>query len=283
MPARPRPPAASPLEGIERALVDGNNLLGALRRDGVGIAPAALVGRLRAVIELPIRIELLFDGPPDPGMRDTRIASGVTVRHSGRMTADAVLIGLVREAQDPGAVLVITNDVELRREIMRRGGRTASATWLVGRLEKGRLEGPRMPIARPTEAVAIRPSGARPAPNRPPSPRLAAGDGARRSTRSTRSPNAAAAPPRTGPIPRLDPADPKPRTGPIPRLTAPAAPPADAQSSLRALGADPTKDDQPDGSGWQPGRGATAKKGNPHRSPRTARTQRPPGTPRPPR
>jgi hypothetical protein len=186
-----RSSSPNPLEGIERLLVDGTNLLHAIRRGTTAAPPATLVGRLRGVIELPVRIELLFDGPPDPGLGDTRIASGVMVRYSGRLSADAVLARLVAEAENPDTLLVVTDDVELRHQIMRRGGHTASARWLIGRLERSRLQAPS--IGRPSSA------------------------------------------------------------GP---------PPAPAQDR----GAETP--------GWRPGRGATVKKGNPRRAPRTGGSPR---------
>ena len=42
--------------------------------------PAALIGRLRAVIPAPIAIELVFDGPAEPGLRGERIARGAGMR-----------------------------------------------------------------------------------------------------------------------------------------------------------------------------------------------------------
>jgi predicted RNA-binding protein with PIN domain len=203
-----RTATANPLDGIERLLVDGSNLVHAIRRGLPAAPPATLIGRLRGVIEMPVRIELLFDGPPDPGLRDTRIASGVSVRYSGRLSADFVLARLVTEAENPDTLLVVTDDVELRHQIMRRGGHTASARWLVGRLERGRL---------------MAPSVGRPSP-----------------------PSASAAPPSTEPGPGR----------------------ARQAQAARAEGADPSKDDTPDAPGWRPGRGATAKKGNPRRAPR---------------
>jgi hypothetical protein len=189
----------NPLDGIERLLVDGSNLLHALRR-GAPAAPAAtLIGRLRGVIEMPVRIELLFDGPPDPGMRDVRIASGVTVRHSGRLSADALLVRMAAEAIDPGTLLVVTDDGDLRRELNHRGARTISTRWLIARLEHSRLESPS--IGRPKPSAA----------------RIAA-DGTRQAAR-----------------------------------------------------ADPDADDANAPPGWNPGRGATSKHGNPRRLPKSER------------
>src|SRR4051794_25814285 len=152
MPGAQQNSQTNPLIGIERLLVDGNNLLQAMRR-GAPAAPAAtLVGRLRGVVEMPVRIELVFDGPPDRGLGDTRIASGVTVRYSGRYSADSLLARLVAEAEDASTILVVTDDVDLRHEITRQGGRTAGARWLIGRLERSRLAAPS--VGRPKPPIA---------------------------------------------------------------------------------------------------------------------------------
>ncbi len=182
-------------------IIDGSNLLHALGRGKGRPAPAAtLVGRLRAVIPAPIRIELIFDGPPDRGLHGTRIASGLTVRHSGSMSADRLIERLVAEAIGTGgtpdaahaagdAILVITDDIELGQRVRRRGGRSAGAVWLTRRLDRGVLSAP---------------SAGRPRP-------------------------------------------PKPSPG----------------HGVAGGGEDPDAD--PDRRGWQPGRGATKKTGNPKR------------------
>jgi hypothetical protein len=154
---QPKPGArTNPLIGTERLLVDGTNLLHALRRGAPAAPPTTLIGRLRGVIEMPTRIELVFDGPPDPGLGHTRIASGLTVHYSGRISADALLANLVREAEHPDTILVVTDDIDLRHEIGRRGGRTASARWLVGRLERSRLAAPS--VGQPKPALPPPPS-----------------------------------------------------------------------------------------------------------------------------
>ena len=77
-----------PLAGTDRLLVDGTNLLHALsRKPGAAPPAAALIGRLRASSRDPIGIELVFDGPPDSGLRGERIAAGLIVRYAGRRTA----------------------------------------------------------------------------------------------------------------------------------------------------------------------------------------------------
>ena len=169
-PSRPgrdrRPDHADPLAGTERLLIDGSNLLHALGRGKGRPAPAAtLVGRLRAVIPAPIRIELIFDGPPDRGLHGTRIASGLTVRHSGSMSADRLIERLVAEAIGTGgtpdaahaagdAILVITDDIELGQRVRRRGGRSAGAVWLTRRLDRGVLSAPSAGRPRPSKPTA---------------------------------------------------------------------------------------------------------------------------------
>jgi hypothetical protein len=145
---------SDPLAGTERLIVDGSNLLHALGRRGHGPAPAAtLIGRLRGAIPPAVRIELVFDGPPDPGLRGTRIASGLTVRHSGRFSADSLIDRLVADAIGSGgtaeaahaagaAILVVSDDLELGRAIRRRGGRTTRAAWLMSRLDRESLSAP---------------------------------------------------------------------------------------------------------------------------------------------
>ncbi len=170
-PARPGPTRdhrsdrADPLAGTERLLIDGSNLLHALGRGKGEPAPAAtLIGRLRAIIPAPIRIELIFDGPPDPGLRGTRIASGLTVRHSGAMSADRLIERLVADAIGTGgtpeaahaagdAILVVTNDIELGQRVRRRGARSAGAVWLTRRLDRGVLSAPAAGRPRPPKPM----------------------------------------------------------------------------------------------------------------------------------
>jgi hypothetical protein len=140
-------PARNPLDDVDRLLVDGNNLLHALRRGPGAAPPAALVGRIRAAIPPGVSIELVFDGAPEPGMRGARLASGVTVRHGGRWSADEVLLGLLNEARAgrtgsdereaaASRILVITDDRDLRSALEARGARTARAAWLLARLDR---------------------------------------------------------------------------------------------------------------------------------------------------
>jgi rRNA-processing protein FCF1 len=141
-------PTRSPLEGIDRLVVDANNLLHAGSRSQTPLPASAVIGRLRAAIPPAVGIELVFDGAPDRGLRGERIASGLIVRHSGRRSADELIVSLVDEARrlagPRGAdnVLVVTDDRELRTAVMHLGARTARSMWLLSRLSRGMLAAP---------------------------------------------------------------------------------------------------------------------------------------------
>ena len=133
-------PDRDPLAATGRLLIDGTNLLHALSRTPGAAPPAALIGRLRGAIPAAVAIELVFDGPPERGLRDERIASGLTVRYSGPRTGDAVIIGLIDDvrlldgADGTATLLVVTDDRDLRHGSRLRGARTAGSAWLLGRL-----------------------------------------------------------------------------------------------------------------------------------------------------
>jgi hypothetical protein len=145
--AAPRPRrAGDPLVGIDRLLVDADNLLGAMARGSDPMPPAAAIGRLRGAIPPDVRIELVFDGPPRGGPGG-RIASGVTVRYAGTRSADALLRSMLDAAGPlaPGfepTTLVVTDDAELRRTLEARGAATARTGWLIGRLGRTTLSAP---------------------------------------------------------------------------------------------------------------------------------------------
>lgn len=143
-----------PLAGTDRLLIDGSNLLHALARAGgrPALPAAAAIGRLRAAIAANVGIELVLDGAPDPGMKNTRVASGLIVRYSGRRSGDHLLLNLVDDVRGSAGggreerrsavdnLLVVTDDRELRTALQQRGVRTAGTRWLIGRLDRPRAE-----------------------------------------------------------------------------------------------------------------------------------------------
>jgi hypothetical protein len=160
-PHRGSSPPRDPLIGVERLLLDGNNLLHALATGPAAAPQAALIGRLRAVIPADIRIEIVFDGPPDKGLHGTRLAHGLTVRHAGRLTADAMLLRLVSEATGgvpsgpTPALLVVTDDGRLAQDLRTRGAATLGTSWIVRRLARPRLAAPSVGRPRPPAGSGV--------------------------------------------------------------------------------------------------------------------------------
>ncbi len=142
MPRHRRPD--DPLQRASRLLVDGSNLAHAARRGHAPLPQTALIGRLRAAIPPHIAIEIVFDGPPEPGMRGTRIAAGVTVRHATRTTADDLLLELAASRD-----VVVTDDRELRDALSARDATSVRTGWLLERLARGRAMSPSIANRRP--------------------------------------------------------------------------------------------------------------------------------------
>src|SRR5262245_27977443 len=136
------PRSSDPLRDTDWVLVDGNNLLHALSSSATPAPRAALIGRLRGAVPGSIAIDVVFDGPATGGLIGERIGSGLRVRYAGRRTADAVLLTMVEEIRvsdgpaGTAAILVVTDDADLRRRLHGKGARTAGASWLLGRIER---------------------------------------------------------------------------------------------------------------------------------------------------
>jgi hypothetical protein len=182
-----------PLAGVELVLIDGNNLLHALRgrghgaggggggRSGEAPQPAsAIIGRIRSAIPPSVRVELILDGSPS-GITG-RLATGMSVEYSRRSTADELILNRLSRQLDEGGpastwpILAVTDDRALRDGVRTRGGRSAGTAWLLRR-----LDGTERPIrGRPGATPAPRPrTGTGLGNGRPP--------GMRRQARSDRS------------------------------------------------------------------------------------------------
>ena len=175
MPATPPsrsglPPGASsrtrsPLDGTTRLLVDGTNLLYRIGRVRAA-PPAAVIGRLRAAVPGTVTIDLVFDGVGHGVFG--RVAQKMTVRYSGKRTADDVILDLTSEAaMEAGAgkagaeaVLAVTNDRELRERLHAKGARTVQLQWLISRMDLPVLAAGSVGNRRPPSMGAGRAPGA---------------------------------------------------------------------------------------------------------------------------
>ncbi|TAK02274.1 MAG: hypothetical protein EPO36_02755 [Chloroflexota bacterium] len=89
----------------------------------------------------------MFDGPASGGVRG-RLATGLRVAYSGRISADQVIddgVGAQLSADGPAGtwgILVITDDRGLRDAVGAKGARTAGTAWLAGRIGRLGVEAP---------------------------------------------------------------------------------------------------------------------------------------------
>ena len=115
--------------GIERLLIDGNNLL---HRVSGGVDPGALRGllpRLSAAIPATISVIVMLDGHAAPGSgRVHRVRPGLEIRQSGSLSADEALLNLVRERS--GWTTLVSDDRALRDKARSLGASTERLDWL---------------------------------------------------------------------------------------------------------------------------------------------------------
>jgi hypothetical protein len=145
-----------PLDGVERLVVDGTNLLHQIGRGGAA-PPATIIGRVRAAVPAHVFIDVVFDGT-DAGPKG-RVATGMYVRFAGRRTADDMILEIVASevratvptgwagsaaagASAGSKILVITDDRELRLRLQAQGVGTARSHWLLNRLALPTLSAP---------------------------------------------------------------------------------------------------------------------------------------------
>jgi predicted RNA-binding protein with PIN domain len=137
----PRHPR-DPLQGVDQLVIDGDNVIHSAELWGAGPAdPQArrrfLVGQLRGAIPARVQIDLVFDGPPEPGMGSARISHGLTVHYAAPRPADLRIVELasLHARSSPRTVLLaVTEDRELAARLRDHGARVVDPTWLLQRI-----------------------------------------------------------------------------------------------------------------------------------------------------
>lgn len=127
---------SGPFAGVERLLIDGNNLL---HRVSGGVDPGALRGllaRLQNALPPHVQAVLMLDGHSAPSTsRQQKVAANLEIRHSGSISADDALLNLVRER--PGWTTLVSDDRALRDKARSLGAHTERLAWLEERLTRG--------------------------------------------------------------------------------------------------------------------------------------------------
>lgn len=108
--------------------IDGHNALHVLGVDAGGhdADRGALVADVRErVRRLTPGATVFFDGHPPPGEFAATQNRGVRVAFSMSREADEAIVDAVRDEDEPGRVLVVTDDLELARRVSQLGARTS--------------------------------------------------------------------------------------------------------------------------------------------------------------
>jgi len=129
---RPRDDAAD----LELLLIDGDNLLHAVRgrRDEGGTA--WLLPRLARWRPESLRVVVVLDGHPAPGEPMRQRAFGIELQHAGARSADDVIVELLgaRPYAERSRSAVVTRDRGLRERVRASRGQTRTTEWLLGGL-----------------------------------------------------------------------------------------------------------------------------------------------------
>jgi predicted RNA-binding protein with PIN domain len=124
---------ASAASELELLLVDGDNLLHAVRgrRDDGGTA--WLLPRLARWRRDGLRIVVVFDGHPAPGEPMRHRALGIEVRHAGSRSADDAIVELLATLPyaERSRAAVVTRDRGLRDRVVQIRSQTRTPDWLL--------------------------------------------------------------------------------------------------------------------------------------------------------
>jgi len=103
-------------------IIDGNNLLHSLpssHRDRNSVRRLAL----DTVRHEGVSLTVVFDGPPPSGSPEIEHLGQVSVRYSGRTSADDLIVGLLRSSSRAADWIVVTDDHALGDRVRECGAR----------------------------------------------------------------------------------------------------------------------------------------------------------------
>ena len=135
--------ARTELAGIDRLLIDGNNLLHRVSGSVDPGAQRALLARLRGALPAEIHTTLMLDGHPASGTnRRQRVARNLEIHHAGSLSADDALLNIVRDQSQAAraAMVLVTDDRALTDKARHLGARTKRLEWLEQLMAQGQLQ-----------------------------------------------------------------------------------------------------------------------------------------------
>ena len=123
----------TPLDGIGRLLIDGNNLLHRMSGNADPGSVRLLLAKLSGAIPDTTPTIVMFDGHAASGTdRQQRIRRGLDVQAAGSISADEALLNIIRDtsASKRAAVTIVTDDRPLTEKARHLGARTKRLEWL---------------------------------------------------------------------------------------------------------------------------------------------------------
>jgi hypothetical protein len=102
-------------------LIDGNNVLFALKKAGTEANRIGLCRHLGELARAGEKVTVVFDGPPPQGPLAREVDEpGVTIYFSSGRTADEVIAELILADTAPRRLTVVSTDHEIRRNAHKR-------------------------------------------------------------------------------------------------------------------------------------------------------------------
>jgi len=133
-------------------LIDGNNLLYAVRNAGLDVGPAGLCAMLGRFADSRQRVRVVFDGPPPPAPQAEQIAeTGVEALYAAPRSADELIAEAVATDTAPRRLTVVSTDRAVRRAARRRRCRLERSDEFADRLMRFINRPPRPGSVEPPE------------------------------------------------------------------------------------------------------------------------------------
>lgn len=123
----------TPLDGIGRLLIDGNNLMHRTSGSADPTSLRLLLAKLQSAIPTTLPTIVMLDGHAASGTdRRQRIRRGLDIQHAGSLSADDALLNIIRDTGfgDRAGLTIVTDDRPLTEKARHLGARTKRLDWL---------------------------------------------------------------------------------------------------------------------------------------------------------